>query len=236
MYFGKHISKIAVSSLMAIWSICTAFLLTGCTGTSIIYSNALVKPAEPVKEIKVLYLENTLTNSSGMSGWILEAVGYENLPERLRERVPVIFGMNNIVSDYSTSKRTDFGPKETPENIKWTKTSNAQLMVIQIVNGWSSYRYGGLTHISLNLQATLFDTATYAKLWIGQFENTLKLEHSCQNTLSNNFVDQMLKTILEQMAQDRIIMLPGNNAMVPTPQPPLGSNALPECKYTVLPH
>lgn len=231
MVFGKHMTRMTSSSLAAILGICAVLLSAGCTttGTSLISSSVLVKPTQSIKEMQVLYLENTLQSSDGMSGWMLETYGYVNLPERFRERVPIVLEMNNIVSDYSTSKKADFNREKAAQYIpKWTKTNNPpSLLIMQAVDGSRS----GMTFF-LNIQVSLFstsDTAAPVRLWVGQFSNTLnkKVVDSkiCLDIFDNEFVDQMLKTILDQMAKDGILALPGKTATIPTTSP------VNKCKY-----
>lgn len=196
----------------------TTLLATGCAGTSTLYSNTFVKPAQTVTDIKILYLENKLVGKRGGSV-SLAAIGYNDLPELLKERAPVVFNLNGISADYATIQKADFGQKEALNTVRWSKTGNANspLLVIQIVDG-SAMTYQGSTTYYLNMHANLFDSSTQTRQWTGQFRNTLSKALLGRIGFDNDFVDKMLKSVLEQMAKDGIVKLHGEKAIIPAPK------------------
>ncbi len=192
-------------------------LLSGCVGTNTLYSNVFIKPSQPITEIKVLYLENKMVGKGNTPSSDLATIGYNDLPELLKERVPLVFGMNNLRTSYATVEKRNFGQQEAIEAAKWTTSVNSKppLLVIQVVNGTIATANNGNTTIQLNMHANLFEGSANARLWTGQFRNTLYISLLGRIGFDNAFADSMLKTILEQMAKDGIIKLPDNKAVIP---------------------
>jgi hypothetical protein len=202
------------------WLVLFAILLTGCTGTHTLYSKTLVKPIQPTTEIKVLYLDNKLTGSGNRPIGALQAVGYDDLPELLRERVPMVFSMNGLQATYAALEKMNFGQNEAMETVKWAATRSGikpPLLVIQVVNGSIlSDRQNGSSTVTLNMHANLFDGGIKTRQWTGQFQNTLSLSLLGRVGFDNEFADNMLKIILEQMSEDGIIKLSENKAVIPS--------------------
>lgn len=183
--------------------------VTACSGTATRYSNSFVKPTQTIKELKVLYLENKLVAERGASGTVsLTKIGYNDLPELLRERVPIVFNANGISTDYATIQRRNFGQKEAIESVEWAKNGNAgaSLLIIQVVDGSALTDKYGTTYY-LNLDANLFDANTRTRLWTGQFQNTVQYQAFNWSRFDNAFVDKMLTSILEQMAKEGYVTI-----------------------------
>lgn len=143
-------------------------------------------------------------------------IGYTDLPELLRERVPIVFALNNIGSEYATFKSKGFGQKEAVESIKWASvTPDAMLLTLQILDGQVVSGSHTPRTTTLNMQANLIDPRTQLRQWTGQFRNTFVAPPAGKNGFDNEFVDKLLKTVLEQMSRDGIIALAENKAMIP---------------------
>jgi hypothetical protein len=65
------------------------------------------------------------------------------------------------------------------------------------------------------MNATLFESKSNLRLWTGQFQNMLSIAALGGAVFDNGFADNMLKIILDQMAQDGIVKLKGDRATVP---------------------
>lgn len=192
-------------------------LLSGCAGTSTLYSNTFVKPSRPLTEMKVLYLENLLVSTRSKMSDNFAQIGYTDLPELLRERVPIIFGLNNINSDYATFQRKDFGQTEAINTIKWANdnSKNSPVLTIQVVDGTVVSGSRTPHTVNLNMHANLIDTKTNTRQWTGQFRNRFVQPPVGRSGYDKPFVDNLLKTILEQMAKDGFVNLPEGKAAIP---------------------
>ncbi len=210
----------AILRLIAAAACCIVFL-SGCVGTSTLYSNVFVKPSQPPTEIRVLYLENQLVTSSSDTDLAIAALGYNDLPELLKERVPIVFGMNKISTAYATIPRSNYGQKEAIEAVKWARKagSNPPLLIIQVVEGTvqTSNQYSNIT-VRLKMHANLFESNATTRIWTGQFQNTLSKALLGRIGFDNEFVDKLLGVVLEQMASDGIIALPGGKPLIPEPK------------------
>lgn len=195
-------------------------LVSGCAGTSTLHSNAFVKPSQPLTEMKVLYLNNLLSSSrSGMSDNFAE-IGYNDLPKLLRERVPIIFELNNINSDYATSQKDIYGKTEAINTIKWANnhSHNFPLLTIQVVDGRVISGSRTPRTVDLNMHVNLIDTKTNVRQWTGQFRNHFVQPPVGRSGYDKPFVDNLLRTILEQMAKDGFVSLPEGKAVLPIPK------------------
>lgn len=198
-------------------------ILSGCTGTSVLYSNVFDKSIQPSSEFRVLYLENRLTSShdpKGVNGQnrMLASVGYDDLGQLFHERAPIVFSLNGLSAQVEIIKKADFGKQEEQKLTLWAQKNGKTIpvLVLQIVGGSAitNTQYGNST-IYLNMHANLFNPATKKRIWTGQFQNTLSLAMLGKIGFDNKFVDNMLKQILDQMAKDKVINLPKGEAVVP---------------------
>lgn len=198
------------------------FLLTGCTGTAVLYSNVFDKSVQPITELRVLYLENKLSSKQSpilaSGNPMLASIGYDDLGHLFHERVPLVFNMNGIAVEVESIKRAEFGKAEVDQMAIWAQKDGkaVPVMVLQIVDGSSitNTRYGS-TVVYLNLHANLINPATKRRMWTGQFQNTLSIALLGKIAFDNQFVDKMLKEILEQMVKDRLIALPNGEVLIP---------------------
>lgn len=195
-----------------------AIFLSGCARTSTLYSNTFIKPSQPINELKVLYLENKLTFSNSNTPANFSDIGYTDLPELFRERVPIVFGLNGLGNEYATFQKRDFGQREAINAVKWTKHGDAYipLLTIQVVDGSIVSGSKTPTTITLNLHANLIDPKNNNRLWTGQFKNAFTKPPVGRTGFDNEFTDYLLKTILEQMAKDGIILLKEGKATMPS--------------------
>lgn len=192
------------------------FSMQGCASTATLYSNTFIKPVKHVNKLNVMYIESNLVSRTSKTSTQLYDIGYTDLPELLRERIPIVFALNNIGSDYATFKTQGFGHKEAMESIKWANDNpGAMLLTLQILNGQvvSGTRTPRTT--TLNMQANLIDPTTKLRQWTGQFRNTFVAPPAGKNGFDNEFVDNLIKTVLEQMSQDGIIALAEHRAAIP---------------------
>lgn len=192
------------------------FFMQGCARTSTLYSNTFIKPAKHVNKLNVIYIESNLVSKTSKASTSLYDVGYTDLPELLRERVPIVFALNNLGSDYATFKTQGFGHKEAMESIKWAGDNpGAMLLTLKILNGQVVSGTHTPRTTTLNMQANLIDPTTKLRQWTGQFRNTFVAPPAGKNGFDNEFVDNLLKTVLEQMSQDGIIPLNEHKAAIP---------------------
>lgn len=199
--------------------------LQGCAGTSTLYSNTFVKPATQITKLNVLYIESNLVSKSSKTGMQFYDIGYTDLPELLRERVPIVFAVNNIGSEYATFKSQGFGQKEAMESIKWASgTPDAMLLTLQVLDGNVVSGSHTPRTTTLNMQANLIDPKTTLRQWTGQFRNTFVAPPVGKNGFDNGFVDNLLKTVLEQMSRDGIIALVEHKAVLPLAKPAAAAN------------
>lgn len=192
------------------------FSMQGCARTSTLYSNTFIKPAKHVNKLNVIYIESNLVSKTSKASTSLYDVGYTDLPELLRERVPIVFALNNLAADYATFKTQSFGHKEAMESIKWAGDNpGAMLLTLIILNGQVVSGTHTPRTTTLNMQANLIDPTTKLRQWTGQFRNTFVAPPAGKNGFDNEFVDNLLKTVLEQMSQDGIIPLNEHKAAIP---------------------
>lgn len=209
----NSIKYIAGLSLVAL------FLLSGCARTSTLYSNTFVKPTTRVAKMHVIYIESRLVSRGSNSSEKLYDIGYTDLPELLRERVPIVFGLNKIDSEYATFKNQEFGRAEKIESIKWSNSNpNAMLLTLQIIDGEVVSGSHTARTTTLNMQANLIDPRTKKRQWTGQFRNTFIAPPVGKNGFDNAFVDNLLKAVLEQLAKDEIVSLPNDQVLMPSAQ------------------
>lgn len=194
--------------------------LQGCARTSTLYSNTFIKPSTQITKLNVIYVESSLVSKSSNTGVQFYDIGYTDLSELLRERVPIVFALNNIGSDYATFKSQGFGQKEMMESIKWTNgTPDAMLLTLQILDGQVVSGSHTPRTTTLNMQANLTDPRTKRRQWTGQFRNTFVAPPVGKNGFDNQFVDNLLKTVLEQMSKDGVIALAEHKATIPLAKP-----------------
>ena len=106
--------------------------------------------------------------------------------------------------------------KEAMESIKWANDNpGAMLLTLQILNGQVVSETRTPRTITLNMQANLIDPATKLRQWTGQFRNTFVAPPAGKNGLGNEFVDNLIKIVLEQMSQGGIIALAEHKTMIP---------------------
>jgi hypothetical protein len=74
------------------------------------------------------------------------------------------------------------------------------------------------------MQANLIDPRTKLRQWTGQFRNTFVAPPAGKNGFDNEFVDNLLKTVLEQMSRDGIIALAEHKAVIPLAKPAAAAN------------
>lgn len=194
-----------------------SILLAGCAHTSTLYSNTFMRPSQPVSEMKVLYLENTLTSAGTGAAADFSAYGYNDLPELLRERISVVFKLNNIHADYATFRKQYFGQQQAIDSIKWASTDNpySPLLIIEIVGGSVVSGQRTPTTITLNMNANLIDAKTKLRMWTGQFASRFMQPPVTHVGFDNKSTDSLLKIILEQMDKDGIISLRGGQVVMP---------------------
>lgn len=194
-----------------------SIFLAGCANTFTLSSNTFVKPPQPISEMKVLYLENILTDSATKNPINFSEIGYTDLPELFRDRVPVVFGLNNINSDYATFPKQNFGQKEAMQAIKWSNTGNAYptMLIIEVVSGTEVWGQNTPPTYSIYMDANLIDTTTSNKLWTGQFMSRFMQPPVGRMGFDNESIDRLLKTILEQMNKGGVIKLKGGKVSMP---------------------
>lgn len=106
--------------------------------------------------------------------------------------------------------------KEAIESIKWANDNpGAMLLTLQILNGQVVSETRTPRTITLNMQANLIDPATKLRQCTGQFRNTFVAPPAGKNGLGNEFVDNLIKIVLEQMSQDGIIALAEHKTTIP---------------------
>lgn len=194
--------------------------LQGCARTSTLYSNTFIKPATQVTKLNVIYIESDLVSKTSKTSVQFYDIGYTDLPELLRERVPIVFALNNIGSEYATFRSQGFGQKEAMESIKWAGgTPDAMLLTLQILDGQVVSGSHTPRTTRLNMQTNLIDPRTKLRQWTGQFRNTFVAPPAGKNGFDNEFVDNLLKTVLEQMSRDGIIALAEHKAVIPLAKP-----------------
>lgn len=217
--FGTLIRSITTSrnSMTKLFVAFLSILLAGCASTFTTYSNTFIKPLQPINEMKVLYLENVLIDSATKNPIDFSDIGYTDLPELFRDRVQIIFDLNNIHSDYTTFKKPNFGQKEAIQAVKWSNTGGAYptMLIIEVVSGSivSGQRTPRTT--TINMHANLIDTKTNLRIWTGQFMNRFMQPPVGRMGFDNESTDRLLKTILEQMGKDKIINLVEGKVSMP---------------------
>lgn len=205
MFFRAAISRLIGAIALLV--------LGGCATTSTLYSNTFVKPSGPVSRLNVLYIESNLVFKGTNTTLQFYDIGYTDLPELLRERVPIVFGLNGIEAECEAARSRDLARQ-------WANNKgNSMLLTLQIIDGQVVSGSHTPRTTSLNLQANLIDPATRLRQWTGQFRNTFVAPPAGKNGFDNAFVDHMLKIVLEQLARDGIVRLPDDRAKVPESKP-----------------
>lgn len=198
-------------------------LLTACGSDPIAIQSAkaFVKPEQTYSELKLLYLDKKPTWVSGRIDptLSLQMLGYSKLPALLEKRVPVVFGMNGIKAEYASVPANSFGRTEAAQAARWSQSggTNTPILVIGTVDGssWDTSKYNGNQMMFVTMQADLLDFKTRQRLWTAKFENAVTIAASGRQGFNQEYVDQMLKVVLEQLAKDGMIQLPDNTAKVP---------------------
>ncbi|MHB9119822.1 MAG: hypothetical protein ACYC2R_16360 [Burkholderiales bacterium] len=195
------------------------FFLIGCASTSTLYSNTFVKPTSQISKINVLYIENSLRSKGAKSAYEFYDIGYTDLPELFRERVPIVLGLNNIHAEYATFKRSDFGLAREEESIKWANSvPGTMILSLQVIGGNVMSSSSMPRATTLNFQANLIDPKTKLRQWTGQFEIRFVEPPVGKNGFDNASVDNLLKNVLEQLAKDKIVTLANNQVVIPSSQ------------------
>jgi len=193
-------------------------VLTGCIGTShLLYSKKFSVPSRPITQLRVAYIETSPKKIKPISGITLPEVGYNDLPELFRERVPLVFAPNGIASVYATAKAAQPGQKD-PVQIPWPvgEMTDAPYLLIQIVDG-NSFANNVTTVFNLDMRVNLYDSPSGLRIWTSQFQNVVTKRAGVIAGFDNDFTDRLLMMILEQMAEDGVIKLPGNRVKAPVP-------------------
>jgi hypothetical protein len=190
-------------------------LLAGCTGTSMKNSIVMDKSAKPVSELRVLYIENQLAGINQPDS-IVGKISYPKLGSLLQERAPIIFGLNNIPVELKLVKPSDLiGPDA--KKLEWTRThgKNLPLLELQVISARAMTNSSGTTNVYMDLRATLFHApannagTTMQIAWKGTM--SLGLGYGSLGignvVFDNEFVDDMLKRLLESMSAAKMIHL-----------------------------
>jgi hypothetical protein len=197
-----------------------SILLSACANTSTLYTKAFERPTSVITDLRVVYMHNPLVRKDKKgdirpSG--LEAYGYNDLPELLRERSKLVFSLNGISSEYATYRPDIFNLDKQISTIKWAKTKpNSVLLTIQIVDG---HVYPAEL-ITLNLNASLINVQTLRRQWTGQFKNEFRQPPFLIGKLGfdNDTVDKLLTTLLNQLKKDGFVDFPTGEALTPSTQ------------------
>lgn len=213
---NRFSAKLATATLFLL-------LLSGCTGTTVRYSNVFDKSAGPYTELRLLYLENKLSSTQEMgspqTNGVLASIGYNDLSYLLAERAPIIFNLNGLAIEVETMKRTELGQMEGQKMISWAEKNGKSppILVLQIVGGNTiTDTQHGSTIIYLNLHANLYNPKTWQRIWTSQFENTLTIAMLGKVGFDNQFTDDMLKQILLQMSKDKLVVIPKGEVITPS--------------------
>lgn len=197
------------------------FLLSGCTGTSVINSVVLDHSAKPVSELRLLYIENQLAGIN-QKGSIVDQIGYPKLGAKLQERAPIVFNLNKIPVEVIAVKPSDL-IGAGPNRINWVNRPDrvVPLLELQVTKGRTLTNSSGVTNVYLELQATLHSApnnlpgTTMQRVWVGKFETGLGVGGFGSIVFDSQFVDEMLMGVLESMAAAKMVDLPKGKALIP---------------------
>lgn len=198
----------------SIWALLiAAVFFSGCVAEPQIQSSTLARPGESLAAIRVLYLTNRLVSQRGSDKLVADAV-YKDIPMRLSERVPAVFALNGIRTDYAISQNADFRPDEATSSVKWGRHDELRspLLVIQVTDGYSVVAHGNVSLV-LNLHIALHDIDRHTKLWNCKYRMGIGTLREISH--GHEVVDKMLKAVLDQMARDGLIQLLGDAAVLP---------------------
>lgn len=197
-------------------------LLAGCTGTSMKSSIVLDKTAKPVDELRVLYIENQLDGINEKNS-IVGKISYPKLGSLLKERAPIVFGLNNIPVEINAVKLKDLAGPEA-KKLEWPKTHGKfiPLLELQVISARAMTNSSGTTNVYMDLRATLLNPpsvagATMRRTWVGTL--SLGLGYGSLGigdvAFDEEFVDSMLKQLLESMSVAKMIHLADGKAKIP---------------------
>lgn len=191
---------------MYLFAILSVLLLAGCVGSSIRYSNVLAKPEEKFKGFNVIYLENDLIAKNHNTASIV-SIGYNDLPELMRERVPIIMQEYDLVGECESVKKVYFSDEIKAKAVKWSKANpaNLPLLIIQVTGG-TALRYQASTAFYLDTQASLFNANQFSRIWTAQLSTNLGISPLVRDGFDNKYVDQLLRTIFKQMKDDGLLL------------------------------
>ncbi|HEY8085859.1 MAG TPA: hypothetical protein VIE69_09685 [Methylophilaceae bacterium] len=196
--------------------ITVAIIAAGCATTKAWESKTYIKPAQAITQVKVLYLDHTL-KSKNIPGYDpAVSTGYRDLPKLFQQRIPVIFGLNGISSAFIAVPPSR--PLTVPEMqlIGFKENRSAPLLVIQIIDGNKSSRVGSTSGVTkFNFEADLYDHDSDAKIWSSHFTSQLTVSMVLHDHFNQEYVDNFLKTVLVQMANDGLIKLPDGSIVMP---------------------
>lgn len=194
-----------------------SIFLAGCASSPTLYSNTFIKPPQPISGIKVLYLENVATDFGTKNPTDISDIGYPDLPKLFRDRVPVVFDLNNIHNDYATLPKPNFGQREAIQAVKWSNIGNtySTILIIEVVSGSEVGQQDTSSTVFVYTRANLIDTRTNIRLWTGQFINGFMRPSAGHVVLGSDSTDLLLKIILEQMDKDGVIKLKEGNVFMP---------------------
>lgn len=197
-----------------------AMMLSACATTDPVASRKFADPAQALTRIEVVYHDNNL-HKPGLAASMkkddeLEWVKYYKLAGLFAERAPAFFRANGL-----DAKVVTLPPPIPGEAAPETKLEAATLprMNIRFASGYSQQG-----RVFLYLTSALNDVPKDGKaprLWQGEFRLALGVDQAFGafriNKVDAAFVDEMLTAMLEKMAADGVISLPGGKARKPEP-------------------
>ncbi len=202
--------------LRAIVGAIALMLLSSCT-SSVKYSNVFERPKQPYQEVNSVFLTSKL---NGMSYHFTKA-GYDDLGELFRERAPLVLGANGIRTKTTVVRYDDTKPTQLDEVMAWAKADGrtGPVLLLNVASGREYYSSQSGRTLWLTLQANLYNPASKRREWTSQLEiqlvRTPLVELFEPTKFDKAWMDGALKLVLEQMAKERFIQLPKNEAVSP---------------------
>jgi len=194
-------------------------ILTGCGTASTTFSNTFIKPPQAITEMRVLYVENipTFSANEGEPRSISD-IGYKEIPELLRKRVPMVFSINDLNAEYATIQRQNSSISDQIQSVKWSAISRSYpaLLIIDVSHiSTVSGSHTPITH-TVVINANLLGTQNNSKIWVGKFESPFAQFPFKYNGFDSKSTDNLLKVILEQMNRDGVVKLANGKAILPS--------------------
>lgn len=194
--------------------LCIVFAMAGCAGNCVLRSETHIPNTKATTSFNVLYIERNLTSDSPPPKAIVSPVnetiakfGYFEIGPKLKEFAPPLFKANGLSGTAA----------HIPSSQEQAASPFRNTLVLEFRQG-QILKQGGVNTVTMMLNATLYDLEGTKRVWSGQFWTHLGDDPGLgvlkTATVNQQFIEGVLAMVLEQMAKDKVIALPGEKIIL----------------------